>query len=43
MLATIHDKNNIEALELNHISDAGNEWKDNDAGYIKVVWERWKL
>ncbi|RUR75910.1 hypothetical protein PCC6912_44820 [Chlorogloeopsis fritschii PCC 6912] len=41
MLATIYDKNNFETLEQNYISDARDEWKNNYAEHIAVVWEGW--
>jgi hypothetical protein len=41
MLATIYDQNNFETLEQSHRSDAGNEWKNNYAGHIAVVWKGW--
>jgi putative transposase len=43
MLAAIYDQNDFETLEQNHISNASDERKNNDAGYIEVVWQRRQL
>ena len=43
MPTATHDKNNFKTVESNHTSNAGDEWKDNHAGYIKMVRKRGKL